>query len=68
MGILREILTHKYLHLQSRYAAITSLMSKLLKSHAVGLPATKKPNREENLTKHVRIVYAYVKKAKKINN
>ena len=37
MGILHDILTHKYLHLQSRYAAITSLMSKLLKSHAVGL-------------------------------
>jgi len=31
MGILREILSHKYLHLQSRYAAVTSLMSKLLK-------------------------------------
>jgi len=32
----------------------------------MGLLVTKKPNREENLTKHVGFVYAYVKKAKKL--
>jgi len=39
-------------------------MSKLLKSHAVSLPPRLKTNREENLTKHVGFVYAYIKKAK----
>jgi len=41
-------------------------MSKLLKSHAVGLPVLKKQqsNREENLTKHVGFVYTYEKNAK----
>jgi len=40
-------------------------MSKLLKSHAAGLPEIKnRQHQEENLTKHVGFVYAYVKKAK----
>jgi len=47
-------------------------MSKLLKSHAVSLPEIKnhQGNREENLTNHVGLVYAYVKNAKnrKIND
>jgi len=41
-------------------------MSRLLKSHAVGLPEIKNQqcNREENLTNHLGFVYAYVKNAK----
>jgi len=38
-------------------------MSKLLKSHAVDYRRLK-TSREENLTKHVGFLYAYVKKAK----
>jgi len=47
-------------------------MSEPLKSHAEGLLEIKNQqgNREENLTNHVRFVYAYVKNAKnrKIND
>jgi len=40
-------------------------MGKLLKSHDCGFNGDLKTNSEENLTKHVGFVYAYLKKAKK---
>jgi len=62
----RNINIHICLHLQIRYATITSLnffSFDPLAKPAVGLPETKK-HREEHLKKPVGSIYAYVKKQK----
>jgi len=69
----RNINMHKCLHLQSRYAAVTSLnfvvwcpgMSKLLKSHAVGLPLTKN-QQERKYDETCRVCICICKESKRL--